>query len=121
VTEAGGFNWNLGNLNIPNWFVVPTRNNAGGHDGRGIPLSAAQLDNLAVLSNQSHLGHSDEQAMLDYSGNGPQLLGECRGIWDFAKTAVEDVMSFVGDVSVAIGISAQGNLSAQTLNLGLNH
>ena len=73
--------------------------------GEGIPLSAAELDHFSVLSNQGHLSHSDEQAMLDYSGSRPQLLGECRRIGDFAKTAVENVMSFIGDVRISIGVS----------------
>ena len=50
--------------------------------------SAPEPNHIAVPTHQCHLGHSNEQAVLDHAGDCTQLLRERRGIVNFAERAV---------------------------------
>src|SRR5581483_6855711 len=85
---------------------------------RHIMSSFPKLNDVSIFPDNRELRHADEQTVFDDARNPPQLLCERRWVGDFAEIAVKDVMSFVGYVWVAIGISSQFDLRSQGLDLG---
>jgi hypothetical protein len=82
--------------------------------------SSVQLYHLCIFSYQRDLGHIDEQAMFDHTGDAAQGMRERGRIGNLPEGTVQDVMAFVGDVGVAVGVASKRNLRAESFDLRLN-
>jgi hypothetical protein len=59
------------------------------------------------LSYVDFRGHSEEQAVLDDSGDAIQLAGEGLGIFDGTERAIQDVIAVIGGEIAALGLGAK--------------
>ena len=58
--------------------------------------------------------------MFDHARDAAQGVGETRRVGNFAESAIEDVVAFVGDVGVAVSVGAKGDLRAEGFDLRLD-
>jgi hypothetical protein len=61
---------------------------------------------FVVVGYQGELGQTYEQAVFYYSGDVIQLSSQALGIADLAELAIQNVIAFIGDEGLAVGIFA---------------
>src|SRR6266498_1254510 len=69
--------------------------------------SALDLYNSAIFADESHLCHSDEQSVLNHAGDSMQPGIETGRVGNLSEVAVQNVMSFIGDVGISVRVLAQ--------------
>ena len=94
--------------------IVASRAEHGFRRPRG---SNFNLYNLAVLSYQGHLCHPNKKPVLNHPGEGADLLRKGRGVGDFTETTIENVMSFVRDVGIAVSVPTKRDFGAEIRDL----
>ena len=84
-------------------------------------VSPPEFDDLAAVGDQDYAGHTDEETVLDHAGHVAELAGEGVGVGNLAeaavsKTTIKDVIVLVGQIGIAVGVAAEGDLRAQRFN-----
>src|SRR5882672_3287144 len=79
------------------------------------------LRNRTPLPHQCHLRNPNEEPMLDHARHVVQRSRQRRRICDLSEAAIQNVMTFIGNESRAVGASPQLAACAQCRNLLLKH